>query len=90
MFLLRAGGIGLDIEWAGTDNVLGSPARGVPTVRLSGLPGELLLYLFGRRDAACVEVDCSPEPLLLLSGGILGGMGLNERLGLSLWSQPLW
>ncbi len=65
MFLLRAGGIGLDIEWAGTDNVLGS-RRGVPTVRLSGLPGELLLYLFGRRDAACVEVDCSPGALAAL------------------------
>jgi uncharacterized protein (TIGR03085 family) len=60
MLMLRARGVGLDIEWAGTDKVLGS-RRGVPTVRLRGLPGELLLYLFGRRDTARVEVDGSPE-----------------------------
>jgi uncharacterized protein (TIGR03085 family) len=48
--------VGLEIEWAGT----GEPhtvRRGEPTARLSGAPGELLLYLFGRHDAAEVEVS---------------------------------
>jgi hypothetical protein len=31
--------------------------RGEPTARVTGPPGELLLYLFGRRDAAQVEVS---------------------------------
>jgi hypothetical protein len=28
-----------------------------------GLPGELLLFLFGRRDAADVEITGSPEAI---------------------------
>ena len=38
---------GLDIEWAGTDQRV-TVRPGEPTVRLSGAPGELLLYVFGR------------------------------------------
>jgi hypothetical protein len=34
---------------------------GSPTARLSGPPGELLLYLFGRQAAAQVEVSGPPE-----------------------------
>jgi uncharacterized protein (TIGR03085 family) len=47
---------GLEVEWAGTDERV--PARsGEPTARLSGPPGELLLYIFGRQAAARVEVS---------------------------------
>ena len=46
---------GLEIRWAGTDERM--TVRGAePTARLSGQPGELLLYIFGRQAAARVEV----------------------------------
>ena len=47
---------GLELEWAGTANTVRA-RRGEPTVRIAGLPGELLLYLFGRQGAAHVEVS---------------------------------
>jgi uncharacterized protein (TIGR03085 family) len=47
--------IGLEIRWAGTDERMTVRAA-EPTARLSGPPGELLLYLFGRQAAARVEV----------------------------------
>jgi uncharacterized protein (TIGR03085 family) len=51
----RLRGAGLEIEWAGTSER--SRVRpGRPTARLVGLPGELLLYLFGRQPAAQVEI----------------------------------
>jgi uncharacterized protein (TIGR03085 family) len=56
----RLRGAGLELVWAGTDRVV-TARRGQPTARLRGLPGELLLYLFGRRDAADVEIAGSPE-----------------------------
>ena len=55
---LRASG--LVIEWAGTDQRV-TVRPGEPTVRLSGAPGELLLYVFGRQAAAQVEVSGPPE-----------------------------
>lgn len=55
----RLRGVGLELEWAGTPRVLRA-RRGTPTARLTGLPGELLLYLFGRQEAAEVEVG-GPE-----------------------------
>lgn len=67
MLLLRTRGVGLDLEWAGTDNALRS-RRDLPTVRVSGPPGELLLFLFGRMDAARVEVGGSPDALVALEG----------------------
>jgi uncharacterized protein (TIGR03085 family) len=45
----------IEIEWTGTSERL-SVGPGEPTARLSGLPGELLLFLFGRQSAAHVEV----------------------------------
>jgi hypothetical protein len=51
---LRASG--LDIEWAGTDE-RATVRPGDPTARISGPPGELLLYVFGRQTAAQVEVS---------------------------------
>jgi uncharacterized protein (TIGR03085 family) len=52
----RLRGIGLELEWAGTIQVEHA-RRGEPTVRLTGAPGELLLYLFGRQRVADVDVS---------------------------------
>ena len=46
---------GLEIEWAGTSERR-RVRPGEPTPRLSGLPGELLVYVFGRQGAAHVEL----------------------------------
>jgi uncharacterized protein (TIGR03085 family) len=51
----RLRGVGLDLAWSGTDKVIRA-RRGQPTAVLSARPGELLLFLFGRRDAADVEI----------------------------------
>jgi uncharacterized protein (TIGR03085 family) len=52
----RLRGPGLEIEWAGSTERL-RVRSGEPTALLSGLPGELLLYMFGRRRAAHVDVS---------------------------------
>jgi uncharacterized protein (TIGR03085 family) len=51
----RLRGVGLEIEWAGTDEQL-TVRKAEPTARLTGTPGELLLYVFGRQAAARVDV----------------------------------
>lgn len=51
----RLRGAGLELEWTGTGTVIRA-RRGAPVARLVGLPGELVLYLFGRRQVAQVEV----------------------------------
>jgi uncharacterized protein (TIGR03085 family) len=51
--------VGLEIAWAGTDERI-QVRKGEPAARLSGAPGELLLYIFGRQTAARVEVT-GPE-----------------------------
>jgi uncharacterized protein (TIGR03085 family) len=51
---------GLELEWAGTHERV-TVQSGEPTARLSGPPGELLLYIFGRQDAARVDVGGSAE-----------------------------
>jgi hypothetical protein len=42
--------------WAGSGKTT-RVRRGEPAARVAGPPGELLLYLFGRRDAAHVDVS---------------------------------
>jgi uncharacterized protein (TIGR03085 family) len=56
----RLGACGLEVEWAGTNERVTCHA-GSPIARLSGLPGELLLFLFGRQAAARVDVSGSPH-----------------------------
>jgi uncharacterized protein (TIGR03085 family) len=56
----RLQGCGLEIEWAGTNERV-TVRPGAPAARLSGVPGELLLYVFGRQAAAEVEVSGSPK-----------------------------
>ena len=56
----RLRGCGLEIEWAGTHE-RATARPGSPTARLSGPPGELLLYVFGRQAVAQVEVSGPPD-----------------------------
>lgn len=51
----RLRGIGLELHWAGTAKTV-QVWRREPRARITGPPGELLLYLFGRQGAAHVEV----------------------------------
>ncbi|MGH3625722.1 MAG: TIGR03085 family metal-binding protein [Sciscionella sp.] len=52
----RLRGAGLELHWAGTAKTARA-RRGEPTARIAGSPGELMLHLFGRQDAAHVEVS---------------------------------
>jgi uncharacterized protein (TIGR03085 family) len=54
--------VGLEIEWAATDEWI-TVRRAEPTARLSGPPGELLLYVFGRQAAARVELTGPAEAI---------------------------
>ena len=54
---LRAAG--LELHRAGTAQTVRA-RREEPSARITGAPGELLLYLFGRRSAAHVEVSGPP------------------------------
>jgi uncharacterized protein (TIGR03085 family) len=56
----RLDGCGLEVEWAGTNERV-TARSGEPTARLSGPPGELLLYIFGRQTAARVDVSGPPD-----------------------------
>jgi len=56
----RAGPCGLEVEWCATTERVWVRA-GEPAVRISGPPGELLLYLFGRKAAARVDLTGPPE-----------------------------
>jgi uncharacterized protein (TIGR03085 family) len=58
----RLHGCGLEVVWAGTNERVMARA-GEPTARLSGPPGELLLYIFGRQAAARVQVSGPSDAL---------------------------
>ncbi len=67
----RLHGAGLELEWAGTAQILRA-RRGNPTARLTGLPGELLLYLFGRQRVANVEISGPAEAVEALARARFG------------------
>ncbi len=67
----RLHGCGLEVEWAETYE-RATAGAGEPTARLSGPPGELLLYLFGRQAAAHVEVSGPPEAVAAVHGTQFG------------------
>lgn len=70
-FLSRRLACGLEVEWAGTNQrIRVRPSE--PTALLSGLPGELLLYLFGRQGAAQVDVSGPAEALAAVHGTHFG------------------
>jgi hypothetical protein len=50
---------GLELQWMGTGRTIRA-RRAEPAACLAGPPGELLLYLFGRKDAAQVQVTGPP------------------------------
>ena len=63
--------IGLEVQWAGTDKRM-PVRRGEPSARLSGPPGELLLYMFGRQVAAAVELEGPAEAVSLVQSTRFG------------------
>lgn len=63
--------VGLEIEWAGTTERI-TVRKGEPAARLVGPPGELLLYLFGRKAAARVEVAGSAKAVARVGGAHFG------------------
>ena len=67
----RLRGAGLEIAWAGTDQRM-TVRNAEPTARLSGLPGELLLYLFGRKAAARIEVLGSAQAVAMVRAAHFG------------------
>ncbi|OBH31163.1 TIGR03085 family protein [Mycobacterium sp. E342] len=58
----RLSGCGLEVSWVGT-GARATVRAGAPVAALSGAPGELLLYLFGRVGSAEVEVSGPPEAI---------------------------
>jgi uncharacterized protein (TIGR03085 family) len=67
----RVRGVGLDIAWQGT-GLRHTVRTGQATVELAGSPGELLLYLFGRRSAATVEVSGPAAAVAAIQEGRFG------------------
>lgn len=67
----RVGGIGLGIAWAGTPQRI-TVRTGELTAQLTGPPGELLLYLFGRQAAARVAVTGPPAAVAAIHNGRFG------------------
>ncbi|MGF6885015.1 uncharacterized protein (TIGR03085 family) [Nocardia sp. GAS34] len=64
-------GVGLELAWAGTTETIRA-RRGRPTAHITGLPGELLLYLFGRQSAAQVEITGPPDAVAAVRRARLG------------------
>lgn len=62
---------GLDIQWSGTGEQT-SVRAGEPRARLSGPPGELLLYVFGRQAVAEIQLSGPPEAVAALGRTHLG------------------
>jgi uncharacterized protein (TIGR03085 family) len=58
----RLRGVGLELAWTETDT-FANARRGKPKACLRGAPGELLLFLFGRKDAARVDVTGPQEAI---------------------------
>jgi uncharacterized protein (TIGR03085 family) len=67
----RLRGTGLDIVWAGTQRRI-TVRTGDSAADLSGPPGELLLYLFGRQAAARVAVAGPPAAVVAVQNTRFG------------------
>jgi len=63
--------VGLEVGWAGTAERV-TVRTGDPVARLTGPPGELLLYLFGRTTAAQVEVTGAAQAVTAVHGTHFG------------------
>jgi uncharacterized protein (TIGR03085 family) len=67
----RLRGAGLEIEWTGTAERL-AVRPGPQTARLNGTPGDLLLYLFGRRAAAHIKLTGPAEAVATVNRAHFG------------------
>lgn len=67
----RVRGVGVELVWSATaeQHTLRS---GTPTARVIGPPGELLLFLFGRGDAAQVEISGPPDAVATVRAARFG------------------
>ncbi len=63
--------VGLDVEWPETGEQM-SVRSGEPRARISGSPGELLLYVFGRQPVAQVEVSGASDAVAVVRRTHLG------------------
>jgi uncharacterized protein (TIGR03085 family) len=72
--LARRTGVALQAQRRGHDgrDSRAMLRRGAPVVTITGAPLELVLYLFGRRDVADVDLDGPPEALATLHAADLG------------------
>jgi uncharacterized protein (TIGR03085 family) len=66
----RVRGAGLDL--ARPDGQVVSAKKGTPTATLRGRPGEIALFLTGRRAAAQVELDGPPEAVAAVEAASFG------------------
>jgi uncharacterized protein (TIGR03085 family) len=69
--LVRPAGVPVQIRWAGTDRTT-TLASGSDPVTITGLPGEVVLFLFGRQRTVGLEFDGPPESVAELRGAGLG------------------
>jgi hypothetical protein len=66
----RVRGVGLELRTPeGRTRVLSTKE---PNVTLTGAPGEIVLFLSGRKEAADVEYDGAPEAVALVIAAKLG------------------
>ena len=69
--LLRGVKVGVVLERSDTaDRAV--PRQGEPLVVVRGLPSELVLYVYGRKEQAAVELDGTPEAVAVLTDTDLG------------------
>jgi len=70
-FAFRGVDAGVVLRRAGTPRSSVVASKGEPVATVSGEPLELLLYVFGRRDHALVEITGDPDALAALDGASL-------------------
>jgi len=68
----RVSGAGLDVHRGSGSAPMVRARRGDPVVHLSGDPGELLLFLFGRQAVADVELTGPAAAITAVRGAHLG------------------
>jgi uncharacterized protein (TIGR03085 family) len=66
----RVRGVGLELD--GGDDRRRVLRRSEPRVVVRGAPGEIVLFLYGRKEAAAVELDGPPDGVALVRAARLG------------------
>lgn len=70
--LFRKAGVGIRLEWEGSDAEPLRVAKGDETVTIVGAPAEILLYAFGRKDVADVRLIGTDAGVATLKKAKLG------------------